>query len=145
MKMEDITGKNIKISAATITVLNDDNGKLAGLVRNLETYFNLNASRSRGYAELSPLWKASRHFDADRQTKFLSRMFKDNFKWYYIINEAEIASIEKWLEEYPDATTRGIVNPKTVEFLETQEQVAQNFGAIIIRVASIKDTRKEVN
>ena len=141
MKMTDLIGKNIKISAGTITLLSES-GKTAGMVRSLDTFYNIRNNRLERQTEML-LWKAAREISGDEigmetGQKFLRRLFRDCGTWYYIIDEAEIATINEWLAEYPV----GFVNPRTVAFLEKQEQAAIDFGATIIRVASAKDTRK---
>ena len=145
MKMTDLAGRNIKISAATIVVLNDA-GKTAGMIKGVETYYNIRASYGMRGADETKLWKATKNsFDNDVRmqmgNKFLKQLFKSGGEWFYIIDEKEIAHINSWIEEYPNAVERGAINPRTVEFLEKQEQAAIDFGATIIRASIIKDSR----
>ena len=133
MQMLDGVNQHLKISANTITVLSDE-GKTAGMIRNLETYYNI--SRMNERMDLEVTAKKLMGKEAIYCKRFLSRLFKSGTEWFYLIDDKENDKIQEWLGFCPQG-----VNPKDIAFMNTQEEAALAFGATSIHAASLHDGR----
>lgn len=134
MKLTDAIGKSIRINANSITVLNDE-GKTSGMITKLDTYYNIPQMNERH--DLTSKARQLMGKQGDNWRKFLSRLFKDGKEWFYIVDEKENAKIQEWLDFCPQG-----INPQDITFMNTQEETATAFGASIIHVSSVIDTRK---
>jgi hypothetical protein len=123
MKMQDLAGRRIKISAHTITVL-DDNDKTAGMVTRVKDFLRMPA-RDQFDPRIVPANRlANDEWD---------RMFYVDGKWHYIA-DAYAMERAKCLEASEGPARR--------ERLERIEAAAIAFGAEVIRVERATDTRE---
>ena len=120
MKIQEIAGRRVKVSRSTISVLNDD-GKTAGMIFNMpprEQIEHAGKLRRLGIDRLKMDWR---------------RMFFVKGVWYYLADDGALA----WAHKF-----REIDGDKPIARLEEARQAAEQFGAEIIHVARITDTRK---
>jgi len=136
MKMEQLAGKNIKISGSTIVALNDA-GKTAGMVRGLDTYYQMSF---RDQMEWRKYVKQLHH----RYEHYLvGRLFRDCGRLHYIIDDAEVTGLEEWAQMCNEHNRPDLIGPG-YEQLKLAHKLAAEMGAAVIHVAGVKDTRKEV-
>lgn len=123
MRIEDIAGKKIRISASTITVLNDA-GKTAGMITGVETFYKMQVRE-----------QLEHHGRARKAgVKNWSRLFLIRGQWYFIADDAALARSKEW---------EAFDGPVPRERLEQAEITAIAFGATVIHVARADDTRRE--
>lgn len=114
MKMQDLVGLRVKLSAHTITV-KDENGKICGMVRNLERYTDMTfRDQCERKKAISALW-------GNKCGLPLDHLYFDGKQGYYIFHCGYVPPYE--MDRY---------NAK-MEVL----QKAQESGIEVIRVASI--------
>lgn len=126
MKIQDIVGRRIKVSRSTISVLNDD-GKTAGMITGIDTFYNMPPREQVEHAG------KLRRLGIDRLKMDWRRMFFVKGVWYYLVDDSAL----EWAHKF-----REIDGDKPIARLEEARQAAEQFGAEIIRVARITDTRK---
>ena len=118
MKIQEIAGRRVKVSRSTISVLNDD-GKTAGMITGVDTFYNMPPREQIEHAG------KLRRLGIDRLKMDWRRMFFVKGVWYYLADDGALA----WAH-------------KPIARLEEARQAAEQFGAEIIHVARITDTRK---
>lgn len=123
MNMQNITGKNIKVSARSITVLNEA-GKTAGVVTNVKTFYTLYSSR-----QIFDLAQAIKKAGIDRYDIDWLRMFEVGGQWYYVEN---MSANEQYIH---------FGDERAIEKSRRNKRAAEQFGAIVITVNNVYDTR----
>ena len=112
MKMQDLENQKIRIGKTSITVIGD-NGKTAGIVRNIKTW-EVTSPR-----DTFPIWKQIKSiFSAGK----CDRIILDGNTVYYICN----MRFEKMVREKPafaDLLQEDITNEKTVEQLALENGI----------------------
>lgn len=126
MKIQDIAGRRVKVSRSTISVLNDD-GKTAGMITGVDTFYNMPPREQIEHAG------KLRRLGIDRLAMNWHRMFFIKGVWYYLADDGAL----EWAHKF-----REVDGDKPIARLEEARQAAEQFGAEIIRVARITDTRK---
>lgn len=126
MKIQEIAGRRVKVSRSTISVLNDD-GKTAGMITGVDTFYNMPPREQFEHAG------KLRRLGIDRLKMDWRRMFFVKGAWYYLADDGALA----WAHQF-----RGTDGDKPITRLEEARQAAEQFGAEIIHVARITDTRK---
>ena len=126
MKIQEIAGRRVKVSRSTISVLNDD-GKTAGMITGVDTFYNMPPREQFEHAD------KLRRLGIDRLKMDWRRMFFVKGVWYYLADDGALA----WAHKF-----REIDGDKPIARLEEARQAAEQFGAEIIHVARITDTRK---
>lgn len=126
MKIQDIAGRRVKVSRSTISVLNDD-GKTAGMITGVDTFYNMPPREQVEHAG------KLRRLGIDRLKMDWRRMFFVKGVWYYLADDGAL----EWAHKF-----RKIDGDKPIARWEEAKQAAEQFGAEIIHVARITDTRK---
>ena len=125
MIMYDFTGKRLKISKSTITVL-DESGKITGMITGVDTIYNVpdrvafdfsNKAHKLGINRLRMNWV---------------RMFLVQGVWYYLIDDSAVARAHE---------CRAIDGDKPIINMEGWQSAAEEYGAVIIHAAKIQDSR----
>lgn len=126
MQILDIAGRRVKVSRCTISVLNED-GKTAGMITGVETFHTLPAR------EQFELAGKLRRLGIDRLKMDWDRMFSVKGVWYYLADDGALS----WARRF-----REIDGDKPIARLEEGERAAEQFGAVVIHVERVTDTRK---
>ena len=126
MKIQDIAGHNIKVSRSTITALNN-NDKVAGMITNVSTFYNVPPR------EQSELFVRCHKLNINRYFMPWDRLFFIESIWYYLADDHALAKAHKYRKFYEN---------DPVAKLEEALLAAKQFGAEIIHVARVTDTRK---
>jgi len=123
--MLELTGKRLKISRSTITVLNES-GKTAGMITGVDTFYNV---PDRDMFDFS---HKAHKLGINRLRMNWVRMFLTEGVWYYLVDESAVARAYEW---------RAINGDKLIANMEDWQAAAEEYGAVIIRVEKIHDTR----
>lgn len=126
MKIQDITGRRVKVSRGTITVLNVE-GKTAGMITDVETFYTMPPREQ--FEHVGKL----RRLGINRLIMDWARMFFVKDSWYYLADDAALARAYEF---------QVIDGDRPIAKLEESKQAAEQFGAVVIHVERITDTRK---
>ena len=125
MEMQNLTGKSLKISKSTITVLNES-GKTAGMITGVNTLYNVPVRDSFDFSH-----KAHKLGIARLRMNWV-RMFFVESVWYYLVDESAVTKAVEW---------QAIDGGKSIKNMEDWKSAAEEYGAVIIHVAKIQDSR----
>lgn len=126
MKIQDIAGRHVKVSRSTITVLNGE-GKTAGMITGVETFYTMPPREQFEHAS------KLRRLGIDRLKMDWARMFFIKGVWYYLADDATLARAREF---------QAIDGDRPVVKLKESKQAAEQFGAVVIHVERVTDTRK---
>ena len=125
MEMQNLTGKHLKITKSTISVLNES-GKTAGMITGIVTFYNIPDRERFDFSQ-----KAHK-LGINRLRMNWVRMFFVESVWYYLVDESAVTKAVEW---------QAIDGGKSIKNMEDWQLAAEEYGAVIIHVAKIQDSR----
>lgn len=118
MKILDVEGKNVKISKRTISVIK--NNKFCGMVTGVDNFYSI------PFREQIDIYTKMSRIGIKKNEMNFWRMFLINGDWYYLFEKDDF-----FFE----------VDAEYRKRITENKEAAEKFGAKIIRVSHIFDTR----